>query len=140
MDQLRVKNYELNVAAQLHDIVEDCPEWTFDRVLQVYNEEVALLVVWLTIWDDPSIPKEERIRIYHERFRFAPREFFLIKLADRLHNLITLWACPLEKRIRKVRETRAYYLLWAEEHCILIHELEEAIEEVEAAIEKEKAH
>ena len=32
VDYLRVKNYEIIVAALLHDIVEDVPSWTIERV------------------------------------------------------------------------------------------------------------
>ncbi|MEK9151078.1 MAG: HD domain-containing protein [Patescibacteria group bacterium] len=133
MVHLRVKNHHLIIAALLHDIVEDCPEWTVQRVQAEYGDGVALLVEWLTkpTQEKNGLSKEERACRYHERFRFAPREFFLIKLADRLHNLITLWACDDAKKRRKIRETRDHYLLWAEEHCILIHELEEAIERLE---------
>lgn len=48
IDHLRVKNHTLIIAALLHDIVEDCPEWTIPRVSIEYGEEVALLVEWLT--------------------------------------------------------------------------------------------
>lgn len=128
---LRVKNHNIIIAALLHDLVEDCPEWTIQRVRAEFGDEVALLVDFLTKHKFPGKTDEECAAIYHERFRFAPREFFLIKLADRLHNLITLWACSPEKRRRKIAETRAHYLFWAEEHCILIHEIEGAIELLE---------
>lgn len=128
---LRVKNHNLIIAALLHDLVEDCPEWTIQRVRAEFGDEVALLVDFLTRPKISGKTDEECAAIYHERFRFAPREFFLIKLADRLHNLITLWACSPEKQRRKIAETRFHYLFWAEEHCILIHEIEGAIEILE---------
>lgn len=132
---LRVKDHRLIIAALLHDIVEDCPEWPLQRVRAEYGDEVALLVEWLTKRsENDSISKEECARLYHDRFRFAPREFFLIKLPDRLHNLMNMWACDAEKKKRKIEETRSHYLLWAEEHCILIHELEAALAEVEETL------
>jgi hypothetical protein len=45
--------------------------------------------------------------------------------------MLTLWTCTEEKRKRKVEETVAYYLPFAEEHFILYHELLEAIEVLE---------
>lgn len=129
---LRVKDYRLIIAALLHDLVEDRPErWTIQRVRAEFGDEVALLVDFLTKHERPGMTDEECVDAYHRRFRFAPRGFFLIKLADRLHNLITLWACSPEKRRRKIAETRDHYLFWAEEHCILIHEIEGAIELLE---------
>jgi len=131
IEYLRVKDYRLIVAALLHDIVEDSSYWTIDRVRAEYGDEVALLVAWLTKPSKEEFEsKEARDEMYHGRFRFAPRDFFLIKLADRLHNIISLWACNAEKRARKIAETSAYYLPYAEEHLILYHELLEALESV----------
>jgi (p)ppGpp synthase/HD superfamily hydrolase len=63
----------------------------------------------------------------------AGSEFFLIKLPDRLHNLVTLWDCAESKRERKITETELFYLPFAEQHGILIHELEESIRELREA-------
>lgn len=131
LDYLRVADHEIIIAALLHDIVEDT-DWTLEEIARIYGERVTVLVDYLT---KPKASKfggnkEIRDKVYHERFRFAPREFFLIKLPDRLHNLLTLWDSDEEKRVRKVRETELYYLLYAEEHGILIHELESALIEL----------
>ncbi|QQR82711.1 HD domain-containing protein [Candidatus Campbellbacteria bacterium] len=131
LDYLRIRDYELIVAALLHDIVEDIPSWTIERVRVKYGERVALYVQYLT---KPSkeeyADRDERELVYHTRFDAAPREFFLIKLADRLHNLLTLYACTPEKRQRKIVETRRYYLPHAEKHLILMHEIEDALAEL----------
>lgn len=131
---LGVRDHRLIIAALLHDIVEDCPElWSIDRVMKEYDEKVALLVQWMTK-PSPELhsgDQEEASRIYHERFRFSPRAFFLIKLSDRLHNLITLWGCSAEKRTRKIIETRTHYLPWAKKHLILYKEIEEALRMLE---------
>ena len=129
---LRVTDYRLIIAALLHDIVEDIPSWTIERVRAVYGEEVALLVSYLSkppLKDFPS--KAERDQAYHSRFRFAPRDFFKIKLPDRLHNTLTLGTCSKEKRRRKVAETREHYLPYAEREIILFHELEWALAQVD---------
>lgn len=135
---LRIKDHQIIIAALLHDIVEDIPSWDIIRVKAEFGHEIALLVEWLT---KPPISKfneskEDRDGFYHKRFESAPREFFLIKLADRLHNLITLHSCPPEKIIRKIEETKRYYLPYAEKHCILIHELEHAIKRANTLIKK----
>jgi len=132
IDYLRVKNHKLIIAALLHDIVEDVPSWTIGRVEHEFGQEVALLVEWMTKPPrDEFASLQKRVALYHDRFRNAPREFFLIKLADRYHNLVTLWACPKEKRARKIKETRAYYLPYAEEHLILLHEIEDVLVRLE---------
>ncbi len=132
IDYLRVKDYRLIIAALLHDIVEDIPSWTIERVRMEFGEEVALLVEYMTKPSGEYPNKKDRDAVYHSRFRSAPREFFLIKLADRLHNLLTLWACTEEKRKRKIEETRMYYMPYAEEHFILYHELLAVIGQLEA--------
>lgn len=132
LDYLRVRDYELVIAALLHDIVEDKDEWTIERVGLEYGERVAHLVEYLTKPSKSEYPeKGEREKVYHSRFEFAPREFFLIKLSDRFHNVYTLWACEEEKRRRKIEETRRYYLPHAEKHLILLHELEEVLRRAE---------
>jgi len=129
IEYLRVKDHELIVAALLHDIVEDVPSWTTQRIENEYGEQVALLVDYLTKPDESNYSsKQKRNELYHARFRFAPREFFLIKLADRFHNLYTLWNCSKQKQERKVEETEKYYLPHAEKHLILYHEMEKQIE------------
>jgi len=120
---LRVTDYRMIVAALLHDIVEDIPSWTIDRVREEYGDEIAQLVDALTKPYHIFKTKEECHDAYHKRFKQAKRAFFLIKLADRLHNLLTLWTCVDEKILRKIEETKRYYLPYAEEHLILYHEI-----------------
>jgi len=129
IDYLRVRDYVLIIVALLHDIVEDNPSWTIERVRIEFGDEVAILLDYCTKPSENDYSKKERLRVYHARFEFAPRNFFLIKLSDRLHNILTIWKCAPEKIVRKIEETKQYYLPYAEKHVILIHELEEAIQE-----------
>jgi (p)ppGpp synthase/HD superfamily hydrolase len=132
IDYLRVKDHRIIIAALLHDIVEDIPSWNIERVRLEFGEYVASLVDYLTKPSKDEYPlPEEREHVYHFRFRSAPREFFLIKLSDRLHNIITLGTCPSEKRARKIAETKKHYVMYAEEHFILYHELLLALERLE---------
>ncbi len=129
---LRVRDADVIAAALLHDIIEDIEGWDEKRVALEFNPRVALLVFSVTKDDiaDYDGDKEERNREYHRKLSDAIREAILIKLADRLHNVITLWATEEEKQRRKVRETQDFYLPLAEKHTILIHELEQALREV----------
>ena len=135
IDKLRVTDHEIIIAALLHDIVEDNEHWTFDRVEHSYGPRVTTLLEWITKPPKAEFggDKEARDRWYHDRFDRAPRDFFLIKLPDRLHNLWTLDACPAEKRVLKLRETEQYYIPQAIRQILLIDELEHAVAKIKSA-------
>ncbi len=123
---LRISAYKILAASLLHDVVEDCPEWNLNRVKQEYGREVAWLLDYVSKRpkSDYNGDTEAQLKFYHNRFATAPIEFFLIKLADRLHNQITLWCCDPDKIRRKMLETLKYYIPWARKLNILPHELE----------------
>jgi GTP pyrophosphokinase len=132
---MRVRDANIIAAALLHDIVEDIQNWSQDRVTTEFNQAVGELVWWVS---KPSLTlfkgdKEARNRMYHQNLTRAPRAALLIKLADRLHNLLTMWGCDEEKQRRKVVETQDFYLPLAEKEFALIHELEAAINELTAS-------
>ena len=129
MRYLRITDHEIIAAALLHDLLEDIPEWTHERLAFNFTPRVANLVWWVT---KPSADrydgdKEARNRSYHRQLWRAPREAILIKMPDRLHNLITLWDVDEAKQRRKVQETQDFYLPLAEENTLLIQELEDAL-------------
>jgi (p)ppGpp synthase/HD superfamily hydrolase len=132
MVHMRVRDANIIAAALLHDIVEDIEGWSQDRVAVEFNRQVAQLVWWVTKPDvqEHDGDKEARNRAYHQNLNLAPREALMIKLSDRLHNLITLWDVDAEKQRRKVRETQDFYLSLAEKEIILIHEIEQALIEI----------
>lgn len=129
---LRVRDADVIVASLLHDIIEDIKGWTEERLAFEFNPRVALLVFSVTKQNlaDYNGDKEARNRDYHRKLNEAIRDAILIKLADRLHNNITLWTTTEEKQRRKVCETQDFYLPLAEKHIILIHELERGLQEV----------
>ncbi len=132
-DILRVRDADMIASALLHDIVEDIPEWTIERVRARFGIRVAELVWWLTkppVSDYRS--ESERDLKYHRRLWEAPRDAVILKLADRLHNVCTLWGIPDERKWRKVEETAHFYLPLAIENIVLIEELEDALAELEA--------
>jgi guanosine-3',5'-bis(diphosphate) 3'-pyrophosphohydrolase len=131
---LRVRDAEMIAAALLHDLVEDLrPAWSIARVRREFGDRVAELVYWLTKPEQGKRypTKEEVDRKYHRSLRDAPRDAAIIKLADRLHNLITLWQQEWERMRDKVSETRDFILPLAEKHTILIHEIEDILRIVE---------
>lgn len=136
---LTVAPHKLIVAALLHDNPEDRPDiWPLSRIARDFDDEVALLVDYTSKrprshFDDDE---EKQLSFYHKRFITAPLEFFLIKLADRLHNQLTLWTCDEQKIRRKMRETGEIYLPWARRKGILVHELEATINGFEKRLKR----
>ncbi|MCK5062034.1 bifunctional (p)ppGpp synthetase/guanosine-3',5'-bis(diphosphate) 3'-pyrophosphohydrolase [Candidatus Parcubacteria bacterium] len=99
------------IAGILHDVPEDT-EKTLKDVEKNFGAEIAGLVEGIT--------KLSKIKYRGvERYRESLRKMFLamardlrvilIKFCDRLHNLRTLDALPLEKRTRIARETMEIY-------------------------------
>lgn len=75
-------------AALLHDVVEDCHDWTIERVETEFGTLVAAIVAELT--EDKSKTWEERKRWQIEHVAVMSRDALLVKAADKLHNLSTL--------------------------------------------------
>lgn len=128
MDYLGVRDHTLIAAALLHDIVEDSP-WTTWRIMREFGVYIAFLV-WLLTKPRGELGKW----FYHFRFHFAPREFFVVKLADRFHNLITLEYMPRDRQIAKIEETEKYYLPYAKKYGILFDELTEILSDLKQTL------
>ncbi len=80
---------ELSIqGALLHDVIEDCPDWTLERLAELFGDEVADLVAQLT--EDKRASWEERKRAAIERVVSMSAEARAVKAADKLHNLATL--------------------------------------------------
>jgi len=132
MLHLRQHSHVLIIAALLHDIIEDIKGWNYERLRSKYGDEVAMLVWWVSKPHAASdAEKNARNRDYHHRFNNAPRGALIIKLADRFHNMLTLWETTPEKRKRKIIETQDFYLPLAEKEMLLIHELEAVLHELQ---------
>lgn len=129
---LRVRDPEVIAATLLHDIIEDIDGWDEERLALEFTPRVARLVYGVTKPDEALFggDKEARNHEYHEMLMRVEREAAMIKLCDRLHNLLTLLSTTPEKQRRKVTETQNFYLRIAEKHTLLIHELEAALAEI----------
>ncbi len=99
-------------AALLHDTIEDT-ELTEDDIRRDFGEEILFLVEGVT--------KLSSVRYYgSDRHNESLRKLFvatsqdirvlIIKLVDRLHNMMTLAHVPEEKRLRIARETLEIYV------------------------------
>ncbi len=99
-------------AALLHDVVEDT-DTTLDEIKKQFGEDVALLVDGVTkIGQVPLNTKEEQHAENIRKILMAMSKdirVIIIKLADRLHNMRTLYARPPHKQRKTSLETMNFY-------------------------------
>ncbi len=106
------------ITALLHDTVEDTPA-SYADIKELFGEDVANLVEGVT--------KLSKVQIHSEASKQAENfqklvlaistdiRVLLLKLADRLHNMRTLYCCKKpEKRQRIAKETMEIYVPLAE--------------------------
>lgn len=95
-------------AALLHDTVEDTDS-TKEEITKLFGAEVALLVDGVTkINKLHFVNAGEQMAANQRKILVGLSEdvrIIIIKLADRLHNLRTLYVMPVEKQKKKARET-----------------------------------
>jgi len=119
-------NYDSDTicAALLHDVVEDCGA-TIDELRDAFGDVVADVVDAVSaieakdyVFDDDLFEDEENIKASLDNKTFEKllsmgvknRIAFIIKLADRLHNLSTIETFPYAKQLEKVKETERWIL------------------------------
>ncbi|MEA1995985.1 MAG: bifunctional (p)ppGpp synthetase/guanosine-3',5'-bis(diphosphate) 3'-pyrophosphohydrolase [Gemmatimonadota bacterium] len=102
-------------AALIHDVVEDtgCPQ---EDIRKNFGEEISVIVDGLTKigrMDGYAFrsAQEKQVENYRKLILSMAKDIrvILIKFADRLHNMRTLDALPMERRRRIARETLDIY-------------------------------
>ena len=108
------------IAALLHDVVEDT-EYEIEEIEEIFGSDIANMVEGLTKID--VIREAELIASSSDKKLIASAQTFkkmllssikdvrilVVKLCDRLHNMTTLDALPVEKQQRISEETMVVY-------------------------------
>ncbi len=98
-------------AGLLHDTIEDCEGVTKELIAEEFNDTIADLVDGVTKirQEDSSSPEEENMHKIIDSITKDVR-IFIIKLADRLHNMRTMEYQDHDKQIKKSKETLELYV------------------------------
>lgn len=108
------------IVGLLHDVYEDqfVPRGMIKQLFgSAVNEALKVLSHEKPFYKSHGkiIKTVENKKEYFESIRQSSALVRRVKLADRLHNLLTLDFCKPEKRVRKIEETREYVLPIAHE-------------------------
>jgi len=111
---------EMVIAALLHDVVEDTP-CTSEVIAEKFSPEVAQLVDGLTkiieIREEELVPSTSNEKLVTSALSFRKMllasisdvRVLVVKLCDRVHNMLTLEALPATKQKRISEETLVVY-------------------------------
>lgn len=92
----------------LHDVVHKGTA-TLEEVRSEFGDEIGDLLEGITTINRLNISVEsENLINYHKKILVGLTEdvrIIIIKIAERVHNMRTLWAIPEEKRAEKAKET-----------------------------------
>ncbi|MEA3318320.1 MAG: RelA/SpoT family protein [Bacteroidota bacterium] len=114
--------------ALIHDVVEDS-DYTHDDIKHIFGDKIAVIIQGLTKISD-VFDKESSLQIENfKKILLALSDdvrVILIKLADRLHNMRTLEAMPLNKQLKIAGETIYLYAPLA--HRLGLHTIKTELE------------
>ena len=118
-------------AALLHDVIEDT-DTTYDDIKEEFGSEVARLVMGVTKLSKINFSTENEYLIdYYKKIIVGISEdvrVIIVKLADRLHNMRTLWAIPIDRQ--KVKAKESLEILAPIAHHLGIHKIKSELEDL----------
>ena len=124
-------DYETICAALLHDTVEDT-SLTLDDIEKEFGKTIAILVDGVTKINKINFSTDNEATIaYHRKIFVGLSEdvrVIILKLADRLHNMRTLWALSEERQKKNAKETLE--ILTPIAHRLGIHKIKSELEDL----------
>ncbi len=109
----KFEDIDLLISWLLHDIVEDCKEINMEYIYSKFWKNIWFIVDWVTkteknfFWDKKKFDDERDKMLY---WWIKNIWCILVKLADREHNLATLWFMPKDKQVKKSFESQSLYI------------------------------
>ena len=118
-------------AALMHDVLEDT-DCTAEEMEKEFGKEVTKLVQGVTKLSKINFSTENEYLIdYYKKIIVGISEdvrVIIIKLADRLHNMRTLWALPEAKQ--KIKAKESLEILAPIAHHLGIHKIKSELEDL----------
>ena len=118
-------------AGLMHDVIEDC-DVTKQELEEVFGKDIAKLVDGVSKISKMHFSTENEALVeYYKKIIVGMSEdvrVIIIKLADRLHNMRTLWALPVEKQ--KVKAKEVLEILAPIAHHLGIHKIKSELEDL----------
>jgi len=131
IDECEIYDPDLIAVALLHDVLEDSPIKL--QINDLFAGKIASKVEALTKPPKIFLSRNKKNKAYLNQIIKAGKDVILIKLVDRLQNLLELDKSPIPgKRRRYITETKKLYLPLADEYYpSLAQRIREQIESLE---------